>query len=417
MTSSESAPITLRARYVFPVAGEPVPGGAVTIRDGIISAVGIGPTKGEVRDLGNVAILPGLVNAHTHLEFSDLARPLGRPGMGFVDWIEEVIAHRRQRAEPAWHAVAKGLDECLRLGTTAVGEIAQPGWSAQPFQKAGMNATVFLELIALSADRVEGVLASAEEHVEAGRGAAAWHAGISPHSPYSTDVSLVQRAAILSSSHRVPIAFHLAESKEEIEWAASQRGPLWEFLARKVGPDWLNRLGLRPARDWVSDLSSAYRVLVIHGNYLDDEAIAELAEGSDHMAVVYCPRTHDYFRHDPYPLEKMLAAGVTVALGTDSRASSPDLSVLAEMRLAARRHPSVPRRMILRMGTHQGAQALGRAGEFGSLCPGKQADLAVVRLPGRAAADPYDLVFDSEEPVVATWIWGSVRWEAMTDER
>jgi len=409
MTPSQRAPITLKARYVFPVTGDPLPDGTVTIDDGAVSAVGTGPAEGEVRDLGNVAILPGLVNAHTHLEFSDLAQPLGRPGMGFVDWIEEVIAYRRRRTGPAWRAVAKGLDECLRLGTTAVGEIAQPGWSAEPFQEAGLDATVFLELIALTADRVQDVLALAEEHIEAGNGSVAWRAGIGPHSPYSTDVALIQCAALLSSRKRVPIAFHLAESKEEIERATSQSGPLWEFLTRRVGPSCAERLGAGPAREWVSALSPAHRVLVIHGNYLGDEAIADLADGSDHMAVVYCPRTHDYFGHDPYPLEKMLRAGVTVALGTDSRASAPDLSVLAEMRLAARRHPSVPRSTILRMGTHAGAVALGRADQIGSLGPGKQADLAIVRLPDHAAADPHDLVFDSDEPVVATWVRGRIR--------
>jgi cytosine/adenosine deaminase-related metal-dependent hydrolase len=252
-------------------------------------------------------------------------------------------------------------------------------------------------------------LALAEEHIEAGSGTLAWHAGISPHSPYTTDVSLIRRAALLSSRNRVPIAFHLAESKEEIERATSQSGPLWEFLTRRVGPSCAERLGAGPARDWVSALSPAHRVLVIHGNYLGDEAIADLAGGSDHIAVVYCPRTHGYFGHDPYPLEKMLRAGVTVALGTDSRASSPDLSVLAEMRLAARRHPSVPRSTILGMGTHAGAVALGRADQIGSLGPGKQADLAIVRLPEHAAADPHDLVFDSDEPVMATWVRGRMR--------
>ncbi len=406
MSPSESTPITLRARYVFPVAGDPLPDGTVTIHDRVISALGAGPAEGEVRDLGNVAILPGLVNAHTHLEFSDLARPLGRPGIGFVDWIEEVIAYRRRRTEPAWRAVAKGLDECLRLGTTAVGEIAQPGWSVQAFQEAGLDAIVFLELIALTGDRVNGVLALAEEHVEAGRCTTAWHAGISPHSPYSTDVSLIERAVALSSRKRVPIAFHLAESKEEIEWATSQSGRFRDFLTRVVGPSSAGRPCARPARDWVLDLSRAHRALVIHGNYLEDEAIGELARGSDHTAVVYCPRTHDYFGHDPYPLEKMLRAGVTVALGTDSRASSPDLSVLAEMRLVARRHPSVPRSTILRMGTHLGAVALGRAHQIGGLRPGMHADLAIVRLPDRDAAEPHDLLFDSEEPVVATWVRG-----------
>ncbi len=406
MTSSRA--VALRARYVFPVTGDPIRDGTVTILDDRILALGNDP-GGEFRDLGNVAILPGLVNAHTHLELSDLAQPLGLPGMGFVDWIQEVIDHRRNRTESAGRAVAKGLAECARLGTTAVGEIAQPGWSAEPFREAGLDATVFLELIALNADRVREVLALAQSHVNAGQGTGVWHAGVSPHAPYTTMMPLVLGAAVLSSDARVPLAFHLAESKEEVQFTQSRSGALWDFVLRVVGPDQARYLGRLPERGWVPEIARAYRALLIHGNYLDEEAMRILASHSDHMAVVYCPRTHAYFGHDPYPLEAMLRAGVTMALGTDSRASSPDLSMLAEMRFAAQRHPSVPTSTILRMGTRLAAEALGRAEDIGSLSPTKRADLAIVRLPNRDAADPYELLFDSAEPVVATWIGGVER--------
>jgi cytosine/adenosine deaminase-related metal-dependent hydrolase len=409
MAIRPTTPITLKARYVFPVTGDPIPDGMVTFRDGMIYAVGATRGDAELRDLGNVAILPGLVNTHTHLEFSDLAQPLGRPGIGFADWIQEVIAYRRQRTEPAWHAVAKGLAECIRLGTTAVGEIAQPGWSAQPFREAGLDATVFLELLGLGLDRRQELLALAEEHLEAGDETAAWHSGISPHAPYTTNIDFVAWAALLSSRRRVPIAFHLAESREEMQSAASQSGTLWEFLVKMVGPEAAKFLDGGTPQDWVGELSAAHQALVIHGNYLSDSAIAKLADHADHMSVVYCPRTHAYFGHDPYPLEEMLRAGVAMAFGTDSRASSPDLDMLAEMRFAAQRHPSVPRSTILRMGTHLGAMALGRAEHIGSLGPSKRADFAIVRLPDRDAADPYDLLFDSEEPVVGTWIRGEQR--------
>ena len=124
------------------------------------------------------------------------------------------------------------------------------------------------------------------------------------------------------------------------------------------------------------------------------------------MSVVYCPRTHDWFAHRAYPLEKMLAAGATVALGTDGHGSSPDLSVFAEMRFAALRHPAVPRADILRMATLGGARALGRETELGSLAPGKQADLAIVALPDRVADDPHELLFDPAASVVACYRCG-----------
>ena len=165
-------------------------------------------------------------------------------------------------------------------------------------------------------------------------------------------------------------------------------------------------VGKRPF-DYLKVLATAHRCLVIHGNYLDDAEIAFLAENAAKMAVVYCPRTHAYFRHAPYPLEKMLAAGVTVALGTDSRASSPDLSLLAEMRFVAKQYPQIDRRRILRLGTIDAARALGRAEEIGSLETGKAANLAVVALPDGNAADPYRLLLESECPVVQTWFRGS----------
>ncbi|MGW8258323.1 MAG: amidohydrolase family protein, partial [Thermoguttaceae bacterium] len=122
--------------------------------------------------------------------------------------------------------------------------------------------------------------------------------------------------------------------------------------------------------------------------------------------VVYCPRTHAFFRRDRYPLEQMLTAGVTVCLGTDSRASSPDLDLLAEIRLVARQYPDIPLPMVLQLGTLQGAMALGREKKIGTLEPGKYANLAVVPLPVDEPADPWKLLFDSDNPVSATWFRG-----------
>jgi cytosine/adenosine deaminase-related metal-dependent hydrolase len=127
-------------------------------------------------------------------------------------------------------------------------------------------------------------------------------------------------------------------------------------------------------------LAAAHRTLVIHGNYLDEEEIAFLAAHREKLSVVYCPRTHDYFEHEPYPLAKMLAAGVRVALGTDSRASSPDLDLLAEMRHVAAHH-QLPPAEVLRLGTLAGAEALGLDHAAGSLRRGKQAAFCVVELP------------------------------------
>jgi cytosine/adenosine deaminase-related metal-dependent hydrolase len=159
-------------------------------------------------------------------------------------------------------------------------------------------------------------------------------------------------------------------------------------------------VGRRPLA-YLQRLAAAPKTLVIHGNYLGDEEIALLAARRDVFSVVYCPRTHAYFGHAPYPLPQLLAAGVNVALGTDSRASSPDLSLLAEMREAAARHSNVPPEAIVRMATLGGAAALDLADSHGSLAPGKRAEMIAVALPERGDGSPYALLLAGEGRVVA----------------
>jgi len=365
-------------------------------------SVGKPPAGEPVEDLGNVAILPGLVNAHTHLEFSDLDEPLGEPGMEFVEWIRLVIDLFRRGSGTSPSAVRRGLEESVRLGTTTLGEIAQPGWKVEKFDDARLDATVFLELIAPTADRVAPLLDAVSRHVRSRGPSCGWLPGLSPHAPYSVLPKLFHTAVSLSATSRVPIAFHLAESRAEIALMRSGSGPFRDFSEELGTCDpRLFASATRPL-DYLHGLAKAHRALVIHGNYLDEEEIAFLAAHSRRMAVVYCPRTHAYFKHDPYPLQKMLAAGALVALGTDSRASTPDLSILAEMRVVAKTHPQLGRDVVLRLGTLSAARALGRATEVGSLEPGKHANLAIVALPRHETADPHELLFDSREPVVGT---------------
>ncbi len=383
-------PVTFRARYVFPVSGEPIAGGAVVIQGGRIVAVGQGLRCGEVRDLGPLALVPALVNAHTHLELSDLDAPLGHPGTGFVGWIREVIRHRSTRTSSAEAAVARGLAECERFTTAAVGDIAQPDWSPEPIEKSSLDTTVFLELIAPTVERAKAALDQAERHLEP-RGTS-WRVGLAPHAPFTVRRGVLQRAVALCRMRGAPLAFHLAESREEIELLRTGGGPLRAFL-EEVGA-YSGEFGRARPLDFLHLLDDAPHALVIHGNYLDEDAIAFLADRRPRMAVVYCPRTHARFGHAPYPLAKMLSAGVSLALGTDSRASSPDLNLWAEVQCAAARHPDVPPRAVLEMATRGGARALGCAHELGSLAPGKVARLLAVELPDRLAADPHELLVE-----------------------
>ncbi|MCE9524416.1 MAG: amidohydrolase family protein [Planctomycetales bacterium] len=399
MTTNTTA--AFRARWVFPVESPPLKDGVVSMVNGRIVSLGPYQSGEAATDLGNVAILPGLINAHTHLEFSLLKQPLGQPGMPFAQWIGKVVSFRRGLAAEgtdlcsyARHATEAGLRESSAAGVVGIGEIATALWPAESFESCrDIQGTVFLELLGLAPERIEPLLAAAEQHVN-GRHESGFRRGLSPHAPYTVHPDLLRKVCDLSFQKKIPLAMHLAESFEELELLRSHSGPLVERL-RELGawyPGALPR-GIRPL-DYLEMLSAAHQVLVIHGNFLNREEMEFLGARREKMTVVYCPRTQAYFPHGPYPLAELLAAGIRVAVGTDSRASNPDLSVLSELRHIAKHHPTVPPDEILRMGTLHAAEALGLADQFGSLTPGKSAAFAVVPL-SEVDGEPFELLFHS----------------------
>jgi len=399
-----------RARWVVPVDQPPIEGGVVTISGGRVVAVGKNEAGVAPRDLGDVVLLPGLVNAHTHLEFGLLEKPLGHVGMAFPDWIGRVVQHRREQNKALFvetdgfqrfrrRAAAAGLAELRSSAVAAVGDVETPGWPRESFPAAGLDATVFLELLGLEPDQQAGLLAMAQSFVlDVQDATGGLRPGLSPHAPYTVSPQLVQSVCQLSARERFPVAMHLAESRDELELLATHRGRMADVLASLGAwhPEAIPQ-GLRP-HDYLQWLAAAHRSLIIHGNYLEADEIQLLAAHHDRMSVVYCPRTHVYFGHEPYPLETMLNAGVRVAVGTDSRASNPDLRLFEELRHLARQHPTVSPEAIVRMGTLAGAEALGIAHEYGSITPGKRAKLAIVTLPPNAS-EPLVAILSGESAV------------------
>jgi cytosine/adenosine deaminase-related metal-dependent hydrolase len=348
-------------------------------------------------DLGSVALLPGLVNTHTHLEFSHLPQPLGKPGISLPEWIRLVIAERARGDRPE-HGPYLGLQESLRFGVTTVGNIAT---DAQQTLSLATNVTHFHEVIGFSRARAESAMNALVDQIGYARGGRTLKSadailgiqyGISPHSPYTVSPKLLRELILRARQHDMPVAMHIAESKEELELLRDGTGPFQELLEeRGMWDDAAIPRGSRPL-DYLRMLAESPRALVIHGNYLDDEELAFLAANSQRMTLIHCPRTHNYFFHPPFPLPRLLAEGVRVALGTDSRASTPDLDLLAEMRHVARLYPQVHPQDVLRMGTLAGAQALGRDHEVGSITPGMLANLLAVPVPEDAGATANDLL-------------------------
>lgn len=410
---SNAQRIALQARYLFPVSAPPLAGGVATIEGERIVAIGrSAPGDCECVQLGNVALLPGLINAHTHLELSDAAAPLGTPNMAFPDWIRHVMTFRQGRKVDDISPVKRGLTESMRCGTTTVGEIAMPGWSPAEFDAAAIDAVIFLEAIGLTHERVQEKLAEAEQHLAA-PAVGNRRAGLSPHAPYSVRLELFDGLVARAAQARAPIAFHLAESREELQFLAAGDGPFRDMLQR-LGvwdPAMIPR-GTRPLNYLRRIAAARVQALVIHGNYLDDDEIEFMARHRRTMSVVYCPRTHAYFGHARHPLPGLLAAGANVALGTDSRASNPDLNLLEEMRRLRREFGELSSATVLELGTLRGAEGLGQASSCGSLEPGKFANLAVVPLPDNDAADPHELLWTAAPSGIKSMYRG--RWRPNT---
>lgn len=390
-------PQTYTARWVFPVAGPPLPDGSITVRGDRIEAVSpAGDRKPDI-NLGNVALVPGLVNAHTHLDLSG-ARGLIPPTDPdhFTDWLHGVIAYRRSQAPEAVQPnIRAGLAECLRAGTTLIGDITVGGMSWNAVSHAPTRAYLFWEVIGLNLERYQSVLD--EYSLKAGMswfddtqpalypGTPLCRWATSPHSPYSANHDAARGQLFIGGT-----AIHLAESPAEIELLAAKAGPFVPFL-QELGV-WDPTVFTAGLLDFFPTYHRARPpVLFIHCNYLPTDA--PLA--SVH-SIVYCPRTHAAFQHPPHPFREFLARGVRVCLGTDSLASNPDLDIFAEAQFLREYYPDFPPEQLLRMVTLSGAEALGWADEVGSLEPGKSADFVALPLPDRDSPDPYELLFASE---------------------
>ena len=409
-------PITLRARHVLSIASDAIENGWVRIERGRISGVGRGQPSGLVRDLGDAIILPGLVNAHTHLEFSDLDRPLPASG-GLPAWIDRVVAMRRSRAASGTDeaarlraAVARGLQQSA-AGVTAIGEIATASHPAAGH--AGPLVRVFRETLGLLPVAMAAARSSLLRDLDR-MNSEGTRTGISPHAPYSVAEPLGRQVVGEAVRRRLPVMMHLAESRDEAELLATGGGA-FRTLLEQLGawqPDSPPRL--LTLADWISLLARAPRGVVVHGTVLPEDgiALARLARHRDRLCVAVCPRTTLALSGRLPPVEAFRAAGIRVAIGTDSRASNPDLSVLAECRALVDGGVASPAEALAR-ATRHGAWALAFERRCGMLAPGRLADLAILR-PSSRHADPSEAVLDPATELAATLRRGRVIAGTMT---
>ncbi|TWT82694.1 Aminodeoxyfutalosine deaminase [Planctomycetes bacterium CA13] len=369
MTSSTTV---TTARWILTVSGPPIYRGWIRTDGQQILEVGSGKPPSAAVDLGDVAILPQWVNAHTHLEFSDLQKPIGEAGIALWDWIGQVVEARKgSNADRKAKAISAGIAESAAAKVCLVGEISTLPCE-YPKSDQAVEWVAFAETIGLSPSRSAERFATASEYV-----AHVQNAAVSPHAPYSSTPELIDRSIQLATRYGCPVAMHVAESPAERELLCTGSGPFADRLkAMGVWQQGVFPWGGEPFEELIHRLAKAPRSLLVHGNDLRSNELDKIARHSN-MTVVYCPRTHAFFGYTPHPVAELLRRGVPVALGTDSRASNPDLDLGGEVRYLLEHRQDIDPADVLRMATLHGANALGRK-DLGRIEVGCLAKLAVV---------------------------------------
>jgi cytosine/adenosine deaminase-related metal-dependent hydrolase len=406
----------LRSRTILPVSQPPIENGAIVISGNRIRAVGAWPdlrshAKEKVLDLGEVILLPGLVNAHCHLDYTDMAGMLPPPKT-FTDWIPLILS-----AKSGWgyseylHSWLNGARMLERTGTTTVADIEivpdllPDVWDATP-----LRVFSFLEMTGIRARRdPQEVLLAAVEKMDS-LSHPRCSASLSPHAPYSTVPALLEFSAGVARERGRRLCIHVAESAEEFEMFMRARGQMFDWLRRNQRDPSDCGLG-SPVQHLARHQMLGENLLAIHVNCLARGDAALL--GRHRVHVVHCPRSHDYFRHPPFLRKRLANAGVNLCLGTDSlatvrktRKQNPELSLFDEMRELAAKDPKLPPVEILRMATVNGARALGRAGQIGELSENALADLIAIPA-GAKTSDACEAVLAHDGPVSASMIDGN----------
>lgn len=385
----------LTGRWVFPISSPPLPDGAVAIRGGQIVGVG---TRADLTtawpsaprlDLEEAAILPGLVNCHTHLEIPELTLPMANGS--FTAWVAALVERRRAMPLAGQAAAAlAGARRLLESGTTCVGEVSTAGLSLAPLLSLGLRGVVYREILGLPPEEADTRRAAAEADLQAMESSVRdgpIRIGVSPHSPYSLSEELLSACGGMVLRARLPCCIHVAESPEEVEYLSTGEGVIPRLLYPAVGcrvpPP---RRRARSPIEYLGELGAlAWRPLLIHAVHVDGMDIRRMA--GDGVSVAHCPRSNARLSGGVAPVPEFLRHGIPVGLGTDSLASVPTLDLWDEMRAAAQDGRLAPGE-VLEMATLGGARALGLADQVGSLEIGKRADLIAVSGVAVAASDP-----------------------------
>jgi cytosine/adenosine deaminase-related metal-dependent hydrolase len=400
--------IRVSADWILPIADEPIGGGAVTLDQGRIVSVGARDGSEDLA-LGRVAVLPGLVNAHTHLELSYLHGRIP-PAPGFLEWVKPMLAARADRSgsdESAIRDAARSAIQSARdTGTSLVGDVTNTLAAVALLRDAQMPACVFHELLGFGGRNAEEQVAAARRAIDAIGSDDNVRVSLAPHAPYSVAPALFAAIRRDLDEHAPMVStVHLGESPEEVEFLRKGSGP-WRALLEQLGvwnPDW-QAPQCSPV-DYLADMGFLTgSVLAVHGVQLEGTDLDRLHTLG--ITLVSCPRSNRYVGVGSPPLEAFYAMDVDVAFGTDSLASVDDLNMFNELAEARRIAPMVPARALLRSATLTGAAALGFGDAFGSIEAGKRAALIAVRVPD-GVNDVEEYLVSGVHPDRISWVEGA----------
>jgi len=389
--------VTMRifaASYVVPISSPPITGGAVVVEEGRIAYVGPldrlrSEYPGEVKEFPGCVIMPGLVNAHSHLELTHFPSWKLRKGIDYsprtyVDWIIQIIKIRRAltRAELE-HSVMEGIRVSLECGTTSIGEIVSDRSLIPLYETTPISGRLYLEAIGQDPVRTGALLEELENTLNSftnGR----FRPGISPHAPHTLSTGFLKSLTELADRHSIPAAIHLSESKEEESFMADSTGKIADLLYPFA--DWNNYIP-PPRRTTSAAFLEGLGVLtprtsVVHCVHVSPDDVQIIRRCG--VSAILCPRSNERLAVGKAPAVLLKKCGVPLALGTDSLASNDSLSLWDEMRFLINEFPTVfSPQEVLEMATIGSAKALKLDGEVGSLEKGKRADFLVVQ-PARA---------------------------------
>ena len=391
----------IRARTVVTMDEAPIENGAVAVSENRIVDVGKfdeikARNAGEIIDLGEQALLPGLVNAHCHLDYTCLRGKIPPP-KSFTDWISAINSEKAKlSAKDYLGSINEGFSQAKRFGTTTVANLTafpdlipqitppiRTWWFAELIDVRGperVNELVDRAIKSLVSRRPAPLLSEAEVN-------ARW--GLAPHALFTASANLYRHCEEVALREGILLTTHLAESREEMEMFHDASGSLYEFL-KAIG---------RPMDDCGNETplglflgAPAPRALshwiVAHLNELTESDFELLERSRTQFHVVHSPRSHDYFNHSQFVFERLHSLGFNICLGTDSLASNKNLSLFAEMRAFQKQFPGVSPEEILKMVTVNPAIALQQENTIGRIRLGFYADL--IAIPCGETGNPFE---------------------------